>query len=260
MQNVNTTTVDLVATSSSVKLSTNEQLDALRDRRATWENGEYKKANETLYILLAETLDLFNSSFTSASNSARKALRDDLKDRLAGNGSKVQKNTTVLSMFVRFIFEIDRKRAHSYSYVLKAAISHGISAQQFPSFIVNNGGIEEVRARMVVSEKALAKKAELALAKETVTQQIEAADIRPLATVQIDGISGEYTILIARPNPNGEVSIVGFLPNVDKVLYNSLLNQMAKVQVKEKSEAEALATEVNDLLAPTPAFECSIAA
>jgi nuclear transport factor 2 (NTF2) superfamily protein len=70
----------------------------------------------------------------------------------------VQKNSTTLTMFIRYVFGSDRKRAHGYAYVLKAAISHGIRADGLEKFIFDEGGIEEIKRKMVASEKAIANK------------------------------------------------------------------------------------------------------
>lgn len=222
-------------------------LDDLRTSRMNWETTDYKKANDGLYSLLSKCLDVFNDKFVVASVDERKAMRNELIEKLKADGIKVQKNTTTITMFVRFVFGSDRKRAHGYANVLKAAISHNVDAENLPSYIVDQGGIEEIKRKMIVSEKALANQAELANAKSQVVTNIERAVINPLAQVQLNGVVGEHAVLLAKPNPDGTVSIVGIVSNVDDAIYNALLIRMAKQEITANAENAALNKEAIDL-------------
>jgi len=133
-------------------------LSKLKEKRLTWETTVYAKSNDGLYDLLAKCLELFNDKYLTASNEDRKTLRTEVATLLKTDGVKVQRNTTTLTMFVRFVFGSDRKRAHGYAYVLKAAITFDISAPKLKDFILNNGGIEEIKRKMVVSEAAKSNK------------------------------------------------------------------------------------------------------
>jgi hypothetical protein len=151
-------------------------------------------------------------------------------------------------MFVRFVFGSDRKRAHGYSYVLKAAISHGITADILPAYIVEQGGIEEIKRKMIQSEESKAKQAELAVAKTEVVANIEQAAVNPIAQISLAGVTGTYALLLAKPSPNGVLSIVGVLSEVEEALYNAMLIKMAKRKASVNAESKALNTEASDLL------------
>lgn len=223
-------------------------LDGLRARRITWEATDYKKANEGLYDLLADCKKLFDEKFVTAGDDDRKTLRMDLEAKLKADGLKAQRNTTTLTMFVRYVFGNDRKRAHAYTYVIKAAISHNINAENLATYIADEGGIEEIKRKMVVKEETLAKRAELAKAQEAVLANLEEAKAKPLATVKLGNIKGDYAVLVAKPNVNGDTDIIGVLGDVNEALYNALLKKLAKQHVEVTAEKTAMATEVNDLL------------
>lgn len=225
------------------------QLDGLVSQRKQWEATDYKKANDGLYSLLASCLEVFKSKFVDADDSDKKTLRGDLTARLTADGVRVQRNTTTLTMFVRFVFGSDRKRAHGYTYVLKAAISYDITAANLPSWIVEQGGIEEVRKRMIVSEEAQQRKAELATAQAQVKASIEQASVTPLAQFSMTGVSGKYALLLAKPAPDGTVSIVGVLSDINEAFYNACLIKMARVKAADNAESLALSKEGTDLLA-----------
>ena len=225
------------------------QLDALVVKRKQWEATDYKKANDGLYSLLANCLEVFNSKFVIASDDDKKTLRADLKARLEADGVRVQRNTTTLTMFVRFVFGSDRKRAHGYTYVLKAAISYDIAAATLPSWIVEQGGIEEVRKRMIVSEEAQQRKADLAVAQAQVKANIEQAVVSPLAKFPMSGVSGQYALLLAKPEPDGMLSIIGAISDINEAFYNACLLKMARVKAADNAQTLALSKESTDLLA-----------
>ena len=225
------------------------QLDGLVVKRKQWEATDYKKANEGLYSLLASCLDVFTSKFVNADDSDKKTLRGELKNRLTADGVRVQRNTTTLTMFVRFVFGSDRKRAHGYTYVLKAAISYEVTATDLPSWIIEQGGIEEVRKRMIVSEEAKQRNADLASAQAQVKAGIEQASVAPLAKFNMPGVSGEYALLLAKPAPDGTVSIVGAISDINEAFYNTCLLKMARVKAADDAQTLALNKESTDLLA-----------
>ncbi|OZB49354.1 MAG: hypothetical protein B7X60_01405 [Polynucleobacter sp. 39-45-136] len=238
------------------------QLDGLVSQRKQWEATDYKKANDGLYSLLASCLEVFKSKFVDADDSDKKTLRADLTARLTADGVRVQRNTTTLTMFVRFVFGSDRKRAHGYTYVLKAAISYDISAASLPSWIIEQGGIEEVRKRMIVSEEAQQRKADLAVAQAQVKANLEQAAASPLAKLPMSGVSGQYALLLAKPEPDGMLSIVGAISDINEAFYNACLLKMARVKAADNAQTLALSKESTDLLANsafhTPAVNDSI--
>ena len=225
------------------------QLDGLVSKRKQWETTDYKKANEGLYNLLASCLEVFKSKFVDADDSDKKTLRSDLTTRLTAEGVRVQRNTTTLTMFVRFVFCSDRKRAHGYTYVPKAAISYDVTAANLPSWIVEQGGIEEVRKRMIVSEEAQQRKADLSVAQAQVKASIEQAVVTPLAKLPMSGISGEYALLLAKPEPDGMLSIIGAISDINEAFYNACLIKMARSKALANAESKALSKEASDLLA-----------
>ncbi len=240
----NTTTKALKFANATV-----QTLDALRKRRETWEATDYKKANDGLYALLADTHAIYNDRFLKASNDERKQLRADLAARLVADGIKVQKNTVTLTMLVRYVFGSDRKRAHGYAYVLKAAVSHGVVPGNLATYIAEQGGIEEIKRKMVVSEKALERRSEIDKAKAEVIAALEAADKKPLAKVKLAGLQGKYAILLAKPGVDGETAVIGTLSDVDDALYNALVNKLAKVKAAANEQAAIVNKEATDLMA-----------
>ena len=243
-------------TLSSIKFAASivQQLDALCAKREQWEKTDFKKANDGLYALLSECLAVYEAKFVSGTDDDRRALRSELANKLAVAGIKVQKNTNTLTMFTRVVFASDRKRAHGYAYVLTAAISHNKTAQELPGWISSEGGIEEIKRKMIKKPEAIARQNAVIAAKTKVETEVELATIAPLATVEISGLHGEYAVLLAKPNPNGSAIVVGTLSDVNEALFSSLMVRMAKSLVSKQTEDAQLDKEKQNLMATPEIF------
>lgn len=223
-----------------------QSLDALSIARENWEQTAFKKANEGLYDLLAQCLEVFESKFVKGTKDDQKALRKEVIARLKESKVKTQVNSTTLSLFVRFVFCSDRKRAHGYSYVLNAALSHEVNAQQLPKWIVAEGGIEEIKRKMVQSDEAKARQEKRKQAKETAEQQIVEAQVNPLATVAVEGFMPQQrNILLAVGDVNGNFNVTYVLTEVSDGLYSALLKQAAKQIVTEQEKDDAVTVEAS---------------
>jgi hypothetical protein len=225
-----------------------QSLDALSLARENWEQTAFKKANEGLYDLLAQCLDVFQSKFVNAKKEDQKTLRSELICRLSELKIKTQINSPTLNLFVRFVFCSDRKRAHGYSYVLNAAISHEITAANLPTWIANEGGIEQIKRNEVKSDEAKARKLKRDAAKESAEQLIVEAQINPLATVSVDGfMPNKRNIMLAVGDVNGKFNVTYVLTEVSDGLYNALLKQAAKQIVEEQDKDDAITAEAAKL-------------
>ena len=221
-----------------------QQLDVLSVRRKEWEATDYKKANDGLYALLGECLGVFNERFVSGTDDDKKALRISLVQRLQADGVRVVKTSTTLTMLARFVFNSDRKRAQGYSYVLAAAVSHGIQTSEFAEWVVKQGGIEEVKRLMVKSEKSKTKQAALVAATAVVKGALELNALQPLARVDLSGLTGTYAVLLVKPNVSGGADIVGSLSDINDALVNALILRMAKEQVAKDEADKEIGTQI----------------
>ena len=69
-----------------------------------------------------------------------------------------------------------------------------------------------------------------------------------MATLSLAGVTGDYAVLLAKPAPDGMVSIVGVLSDINEALVQALLIRMAKVRAGQKDADQALNKEASDLL------------
>jgi hypothetical protein len=106
-----------------------------------------------------------------------------------------------------------------------------VNAANLPTYIENEGGIENIKRKMVQKPEALAKQQALVTAKSQVEADLALATLAPLAQVKLSNVSGEYAVLMVKPNPNGTVDVIGSINDVKEGLFQSLLKQMAKQTV-----------------------------
>jgi hypothetical protein len=230
--------------------STVQQLDALYKTRENWEATDFKKSNDGLYGLMAKCQEVYVTNFIKATDDERRALRSELTAKLTAAGVRVLKNTSSLMMLVRFVFNSDRKRAHGYTTVLAAAIGDGVSPANLPAYILAAGGVEEIKRRRVKSVEAIAKQQKIEDAKADVKLEVElAAATSPLATVQIEGVTGTFALLLVKPSLNGSAAVVGALSELPESMVKALIARMAKVRVSEQQQAELTNTADKDILA-----------
>jgi hypothetical protein len=240
-----------------------QQLDVLTERRKQWEATDFKKANDGLYALLGDCLSIYKSQFVNGTDNEKKGLRKSLMERLTASGVRVVKSSTTLTMLARFVFCSDRKRAQGYGYVLAAAVSHDIDAEGFAAWVVEQGGIEEIKRKMVKKPEAIAKQQAVEAAKVAVKGELDLNALQPLAHVSIEGLTGSYVVLLAKPNASGGADVVGSLPDINDTLVNALILRMAKRQVEtataDKELGRQIANESADLLAANDARHQKVA-
>jgi hypothetical protein len=230
--------------------STVALLDALSVKRDAWEQGVFKAANEALYALLAETLEIYNSKFLQGGKDDQRTLRQQLVSRLNEMGIKTQKNSTALGMLVRFVFKSDRKRAHRYAYVLSAAVQENVSSANFAGFVRDAGGVEEIVRKMVVKEDTRKKREAVQAAQVVTKDELEYNTLNPLAVVNLD-IEGDYAVLIAKPQPDGTTRIVSVLPSATESVINALMQHIAKHKVATATADAQNAEEIDSFKQPT---------
>ena len=225
-----------------------QSLDALSLARDDWEKTAFKKANEGLYDLLAKCLDVYLTKFINAEKGDMKTLRGELVERLTHMGVRCTKQSTTLTLLVRFVFVCDRNRASTYGKVIAAAVQEGVPPAMLSSWITSKKGIEEIKKESLISEEAKQRKHKREEAKMTAEGQIKEAEINPLATVSIDGINAsKQSILLCAGDGNGDFKVTYVLTEVPESLFKALIKSAAKVIVKEEEKDDAMNLEKQEL-------------
>lgn len=241
----------MVAKSVNVKSQQNQIIEANVEKiiseantlvieRETFEREELARSNKALYAILTKIYGLFNQAVESKS---LKSVVVRMKDALNKRGVKVQKNSPALTVFVRYVFNSDRKRAYNYTSTLMAAIQANVEPSNLSSFIDSKNGVEECKKEFRKSEEAKVKEQALLTAAVEVAEglSIMSSEHRVvLANETVDLSDGQqYAFIIARSLGDCEFELLRVVPRTTDGMYNLAVKELAKQLVERKEVAIA---------------------
>ena len=205
-------------------------IDALIQKRITWENGTYKASNDELYALLSDCLELFNE--VQLERKLIKRINVLLEEREI----QMRSNTSLATKIVRLIFGDCGKRAYTYAKVITVASQEKPKDQSLHTFIANAGGIEEVRRHSGDKVNASVQRLERKQYAETVLDFRKPIVVNKLKMVEELEPSSDsvlpLSIALVRKERDGTGSIVFGTAN------QSLLNKLLEVAGKQLKEIE----------------------
>jgi hypothetical protein len=237
----------LVSEPDGLSATATSALLSLAQEREQWDNNAYKTSNLQLYALLGKAMNLFDSLYVKAKKAERIVLRDFFEKTLSADGIRIQANTNILTLFVRYIFRADRNRTNTYVQVLKIAAKEKVTAERLPGWISNAGGVEEVKRSGSENPKVHLNKADFNKEVSEIRAEVEKNAVTPLATVALNGVSGSYALLLVKPFSE-EVRVVGSLSNLSETQIEGMFKSMAKERIKKKSSKPQISPEDQDIL------------
>lgn len=228
--------------------------DALFKERERFEGAELARSNKALYKLLMQVYELFEAAREDVKclKAAVKTMSDKLKER----GVKIQSNTPALTVFVRYVFNSDRKRAYAYTQTLMAAIQQEVKPAGLATFIESQNGVEECRKQLIKKDETVTKEAELKAAGADVSDELKS--MRAVTTVSLPAArvsfcdGAEFAFIVARSLGNGEFELLRAVPRSTKAMHTSAVKELAKdlivqrAAADEKAKAEAADQSVKD--------------
>lgn len=228
--------------------------DALFKERERFEGAELARSNKALYKLLTQVYELFEAAREDVKclKTAVKTMSDKLKER----GVKIQSNTPALTVFVRYVFNSDRKRAYAYTQTLMAAIQQEVKPAGLATFIESQNGVEECRKQLIKKDETVQKEAALKAASVDVCDSLKS--MRAVATVTLPQASvafsdgAEFAFIVARSLGNGEFELLRAVPHSTKAMHSSAVKELAKdlivqrAAADENAKAEAADSSIKD--------------
>ena len=126
---------------NNYKTQLSSTLNSLISRRETWESGVYKQANAELYEILTKCGEVYAElKEDTPSLRAFKALVDD-------QGIQFNRGTSLALKIVRLVFGAQTNREFAYARVIKLWFDQREDGQSLSSFVIEQGGVENVRRR-----------------------------------------------------------------------------------------------------------------
>lgn len=225
-----------------------DRADALFKDRERFEGAELARSNKALYKLLTQVYELFEAA--RADVKCLKAAVKTMSEKLKERGVKIQSNTPALTVFVRYVFNSDRKRAYAYTQTLMAAIQKEVKPAALASFIESQNGVEECRKQLIKKDEVIAKEDALKAASTDVCDTLKS--MCAVATVTLPQASvafsdgAEFAFIVARSLGNGEFELLRAVPRSTKAMHSSAVKELAKdlivqrVAADEKAKKEAV--------------------
>jgi hypothetical protein len=191
------------------------------------------KANEDLYLLLGEILSFAEGILVT--KNARQIIKEMRSELTYTHNIKTQKNSTDLSIIVRFVTRTSRKNALIYSQVLAKAISLNIKSAELAQYIKANGGINKIRDKSNFTITADQANKLANLQTYYANKLLEArSETSPYATFEIDKARtselhdiarhGEYVYMVCKKNGLGKYTVIDAVA-MDKDLEARLLQR-----------------------------------
>lgn len=211
--------------------------------REKFETETLARSNKELYGILGDVYKLFVDA--SADLSCLKDTVKQMKAELSKRNIKVQSNSPALTVFVRYVFNSDRKRAYNYTRTLMAAIQANAPYSKIADFIESKGGVEECKKNFVKKPETLAK--ELALKEATVEVAATLETMNAAESVQLPNTtvhlsdSCKFAFVIARQLADNKFELLRAIPSTTKVMENSALKALAQDLLKQREVAKEAA-------------------
>ena len=209
-------------------------------QREKFENTVLARTNKKLYEILASVYSLYlKAEVDNCMKETIKAMTDELSSR----DVRIQKNTQKMTVFVRFVFNSDRKRAHNYTQTLLSAIDNSVMPEDLADFITDNAGVEEIkRSRKVNPEQTEKKKALEASISEV---KDDLCSMQPVKTLIPDEISvdlsdaDQFAFVIARVSDNQELELLTVISKPSTSMLNAAYKALA-LQANDSKEANTV--------------------
>lgn len=141
---------NLVNVDSGVGSNYINQLDQLSEMREGYERSTLRNSNKELYEILAKVYCIFEDM--NKNKSEFESNIKFLKSKFMERNIKIQKNTSWLTVLIRYVFNADRVRSYNYNRVISYAKESGIAPDELSQFIEEQGGIESCKKIMVLKE------------------------------------------------------------------------------------------------------------
>lgn len=216
-------------------------------QRETFETTTLARTNKELYGILSKVYQLFNDAF--AENCLKESLKL-MKAELAKRNVKVQSNSPALTVFVRYVFNSDRKRSYNYTRTLIAAAQAKIAPNNLAEYIESNNGVEEIKRTVSKKEETVQKEQKLKAAIIEVEEQLAA--MPPITSVHLPNasvnlIDGEtYAFVVARVAANGDFELLRAVPTTTKAMRSNAIKEIAKQLVDKQAEFETTQKKAAD--------------
>ena len=218
-----------------------KRADALSAAREKYETETLARSNKELYGILSDVYKLF---LQAVSDNCLKEAVKNMRYILAKRNVRVQSNTNALTVFVRYVFNNDRKRAYNYASTLQAALQAEVDADGLAEFIESKNGVEECKREFKKSDETKNKEAQLAAAAVSVVDELssmQAQQVIKLGDGRAELADGaQFVFVVARANADGMLELLRVVNRTTVAMQNAAVKELAKDYVEKKAAAKKI--------------------
>lgn len=216
MKTVKKTTVAKTTTSATLMA----QLDKLSAQRENFETTIQARSNEKLYEICGLVYGQFHA--VKDNKELLKEVVAAMKKRLEERGQRIQSNSSILGLFVRYVFNGKRQAMHVITRALQFLLAESVKPEEASSFIAKKGGIDECRKARTPSETQVAKKEKIDKAMPLVEETFNSNTLNSIGKVKVPPhfVAATHkeglTFLVGRADVQGNVDILTVVPTTTK--------------------------------------------
>jgi hypothetical protein len=207
------------------------QLDKLSFDREKFEQGLQKRSNEKLYDICGLTYAKYCEA--NASSAVMKDTLLAMRTELEKRGMRIQKNTPALALFVRYVFNSDRQSTYVYTRALQYLFSENVKPEIAAQYISDKGGIDRCFKLRTPSAKQAQKQKQIEQAMPLVEETLSGSASQPIGKLKVPAFfvektcKEEFTFLIARSDPKGNVDVLSVVPKLSKAMLSIAKKELA---------------------------------
>lgn len=209
------------------------KLNELHIEAKNWEHEHYNPTMDLLYGLLSKALVQYYT-LDNACPKVRRAFTSVLERKKITCTAR----TSTQLRIVRVVFGIDTtQRANRYAKVIKIAAENKIAPETFADWVVENGGIDEIRRVGTKKEQPDFQ----AVAEDYYENNSEMPTTQLVDANFSENKDSDFRLLVVRQNADGTTSVISEVNNLP--LINASLTFLGKEVVEKQKEADKQADE-----------------
>ena len=121
------------------------RLQSMEQANQNWEVTELAASNKRKYAILGDAYSYYLTMKTDSNKETRAKYLADLEEFIEQRKYGFSQTSHDMTRVVKCVFGMDRRRVSAYSIALREALRQNISAKNLTKFIVENGGVEQIR-------------------------------------------------------------------------------------------------------------------
>lgn len=122
-----------------------DRLQSMEQANHNWEVTELAASNKRKYSILADAYSYYwHMKFDPIKETRAKYLAD-LEKFIEQRKYGFSPTSHDMTRVIKCVFGMDRRRVSAYSIALREALRQNVTAQDLPTFIEQNGGVEQIR-------------------------------------------------------------------------------------------------------------------